>query len=149
MTWFRPSRVADKVPELAQFSVRTANRLTFLATPYLVPPIMAATNVPWPAQSVKSPLYAVKDWVTRETSDTAGLTPLSTTYTASCVGDSSGHVVGVGEREKGCGRAGSQSYTRSWSHTTATANADTLLMVMTISQLVRSNRSLAVLTTAV
>jgi hypothetical protein len=44
MTW-----LYEPLP--AQFSTRTATRLTALATPYSPPPTVPATCVPWPLQS--------------------------------------------------------------------------------------------------
>src|SRR5262245_39345086 len=50
-----PAITWDVVPEPWQFSTRTATMLTFLATPYVEPPIVPATWVPWPWQSSAGP----------------------------------------------------------------------------------------------
>jgi hypothetical protein len=54
VTQSMPAITPAKVPEPAQFRTRTATSFTSFATPYLVPPTVPATWVPWPLQSVES-----------------------------------------------------------------------------------------------
>ena len=46
-----PAMTPEVEPLPLQFSTRTATRLTPLATPYVEPPTVPATCVPWPLQS--------------------------------------------------------------------------------------------------
>src|SRR5207247_1867775 len=55
-TWFEdtqstPATTPEFVPEPWQLRTRTACSVTDLATPYVVPPVVPATCVPWPLQS--------------------------------------------------------------------------------------------------
>ena len=50
-----PATTCEVRPLPRQSSTFTATRLTDLATPYLVPPMVPATCVPWPLQSSISP----------------------------------------------------------------------------------------------
>ena len=51
-TQFTPAMTPEFVPEPEQLSTRTATSETPLATPYVEPPTVPATCVPWPAQSM-------------------------------------------------------------------------------------------------
>ena len=56
LTWFcvtqsTPAMTPAFEPEPEQLSTRTAWSVTCLATPYVVPPVVPATCVPWPLQS--------------------------------------------------------------------------------------------------
>ena len=51
VTQSTPAITPEFVPEPWQFSTRTACSVTCLATPYVVPPVVPATCVPWPLQS--------------------------------------------------------------------------------------------------
>ena len=56
LVWFcltqsTPAMTPDVEPEPEQLSTRTAWRVTALATPYVVPPVVPATWVPCPWQS--------------------------------------------------------------------------------------------------
>ena len=51
VTQSTPAITPLMVPEPLQSRTRTATRSTFLATPYVVPPTIPATCVPWPWQS--------------------------------------------------------------------------------------------------
>ena len=56
LTWFcvtqsTPAMTPLVAPEPSQPSTRTAWSVTCLATPYVVPPVVPATWVPWPWQS--------------------------------------------------------------------------------------------------
>src|SRR5262245_1890652 len=55
VTQFTPAMTCAYVPEPLQLSTRTAVRLTDFATPYVVPPIVPDTCVPWPLQSSADP----------------------------------------------------------------------------------------------
>ena len=72
LTWFwvtqsTPAITPVVVPEPLQPRTRTAWIVASLATPYVVPPIVPATWVPWPLQSVVPlpSLIAVKPLLTR------------------------------------------------------------------------------------
>src|SRR5262245_48020666 len=54
VTQFTPAITPEMLPDPEQFSTRTANSRAALATPYVDPPTVPATCVPWPLQS--SPL---------------------------------------------------------------------------------------------
>ena len=47
-----PAMTPELVPEPAQSSTRTGTSVTAFATPYVEPPTVPATWVPWPLQSV-------------------------------------------------------------------------------------------------
>src|SRR5687768_15608820 len=51
VTQSMPAATVDRLPEPPQSSTRTATSVTFLATPYVDPPTVPATCVPWPLQS--------------------------------------------------------------------------------------------------
>ena len=55
VTQSMPATTCDVLPEPWQFRTRTATRFTCLATPYVEPPIVPATCVPWPWQSSALP----------------------------------------------------------------------------------------------
>jgi hypothetical protein len=58
VTQSTPLMTPEMVPEPVQPSTRTETSLAPLATPYLLPPIVPATWVPWPLQSLADPLRA-------------------------------------------------------------------------------------------
>jgi hypothetical protein len=51
VTQSMPPMIAEYEPEPVQSSTRTPTSLTSLATPYVRPPTVPATWVPWPLQS--------------------------------------------------------------------------------------------------
>src|SRR5262245_62001800 len=55
VTQSTPAMTPDQVPLPSQPSTRTATRLTAFATPYVAPPTVPATWVPWPLQSSADP----------------------------------------------------------------------------------------------
>ncbi len=67
VTQSMPAMTPESVPLPVQSSTRTATRLTSWATPYVSPPTVPATWVPWPWQSsVPRPsLIALKPEVAR------------------------------------------------------------------------------------
>ena len=52
VTQSTPAITPEVEPEPEQSRTRTAWRVTCLATPYVVPPVVPATWVPWPLQSL-------------------------------------------------------------------------------------------------
>eukprot|EP00128_Syssomonas_multiformis_P010293 Colp12_sorted_trinity150504_noHs@10415 len=61
-----PATTPEYVPDPEQSRTLTATRLTFLATPYVMPPIVPDTCVPWPLQSTPFPPKASNPKVARE-----------------------------------------------------------------------------------
>jgi hypothetical protein len=52
VTQSTPAITPEVEPDPLQSSTRTGRMVTCLATPYVVPPTVPATWVPWPLQSV-------------------------------------------------------------------------------------------------
>jgi ABC-type molybdate transport system permease subunit len=55
VTQLTPAAIVEAVPLPEQSRARTAYSETFLATPYVLPPIVPATCVPCPLQSCQFP----------------------------------------------------------------------------------------------
>jgi hypothetical protein len=55
VTQSMPAMTPESVPLPEQSSTRTGTRVTFFATPYVEPPTVPATCVPWPLQSSALP----------------------------------------------------------------------------------------------
>ena len=54
-TQFTPAMTPEFEPEPEQLSTRTGWSVTPFATPYVLPPMVPATCVPWPLQSFPLP----------------------------------------------------------------------------------------------
>src|SRR5690349_17651875 len=62
VTQFTPAMICEYEPAPVQSSTRTATRLTALATPYVLPPTVPATCVPWPLQSFATASLSTKSY---------------------------------------------------------------------------------------
>jgi hypothetical protein len=83
VTQSMPAMTPDHVPLPEQLRTRTATMFTLFATPYVEPPMLPATCVPWPLQSFPfrpSPTVSVPTEARPPNSPWLARIPVSITY---------------------------------------------------------------------